>query len=87
MHRMCVGQSDITGDDFGTIFAEAIGGTHRESPLGIADVVLDGNAWSIKTIKSDTPFLQKDTRLISGRISPDYSLGIENPHANIEDTG
>lgn len=87
VHRMCVGQSDITGDDFGTIFAEAIGGNHRESPLGIADVVLEGNAWSVKTVKSSTPFTQQTVRLISGRISPDYSLGIENPHSNIADTG
>lgn len=87
VHRMCVGQSDITGDDFGTIYAEAIGGTHRESPLGVADVILDGNAWSVKTVKCTLPFEQRMVRLISGRISPDYSLGIENPHSNIEDTG
>ena len=44
VHRMAIGLSDITGDDFGTIFASAIEGVHRESPLGIADVLLDGNA-------------------------------------------
>ena len=33
VHRLAVGHSDITGDDFGTIFAKAVGGIHRESPL------------------------------------------------------
>ena len=87
VHRLAIGHSDITGDDFGTIFANAIGGDHRESPLGIADVVMNGNAWSVKTIKSSTPFTQKIARLISGRNSPDYSLGIDNPHDDINATG
>ena len=38
VHRLGIGVSDLTGDDFGTIFAEAIGGTHRARPLGVADV-------------------------------------------------
>lgn len=87
VHRMAIGHSDITGDDFGTIYANAIEGTHRQSPLGIADVLLNGNAWSVKTIKANSPFQQKIVRLISGRNSPDYSLGIENPHADIQATG
>ena len=87
VHRIAVGHSDITGDDFGTIFANAIEGTHRESPLGIADVLLEGNAWSVKTVKSTKPFKEKTIRLISGRNSPDYSLGIENPHNDIQATG
>jgi hypothetical protein len=87
VHRMAIGLSDITGDDFGTIFANAIEGVHRESPLGIADVLLNGNAWSVKTIKAKSPFEQKNVRLISGRNSPDYSLGIENPHTDLQATG
>lgn len=87
VHRMAVGHSDITGDDFGTIFANAIEGVHRESPLGIADVLLEGNAWSVKTVKETRPFTKKMVRLISGRNSPDYSLGIENPHKDIQATG
>ncbi len=43
VHRIAVGHGDITGDDFGTIFANAIGAEHRRKPLGIADVVW--NAW------------------------------------------
>lgn len=84
---MAIGMGDITGDDFGTIYAKAIEGSHRESPLGIADVVLDGNAWSVKTVKEKNPFSQNTVRLISGRNSPDYSLGIENPHDDINATG
>lgn len=87
VHRMAVGHSDITGDDFATIFADAVEGSHLSSPLGVADVVLDNNAWSVKTVKANTPFNQKTVRLISGRNSPDYSLGIENPHTDIQATG
>lgn len=78
---------DITGDDFGAIFANAVGGTHRAKPLGVADVELSGCAWSIKTVKSTQPFAQSTCRLISGRNSPDYSLNISNPRANPENTG
>lgn len=87
VHRLAIGQSDITGDDFGTIFANAIGGTHRESPLGIADVVMNGNAWSVKIVKANRPFTQKNVRLISGRNSPDFSLGIQNAHSDLKATG
>lgn len=87
VHRLAVGHADITGNDFGTIFANAIGGVHRESPLGIADVPLDGNAWSVKTIKAENPFTTNNVRVISGRNSPDYSLGIQNPHHNVNETG
>jgi len=87
VHRLAVGLGDITGDDFGTIFAHAIGGIHRGKPLGIADVEFNGSAWSIKTVKSALPFTQPVARLISGRNSPDYSLGISDPRANPENTG
>ncbi|MDO8751921.1 MAG: hypothetical protein Q7K03_12390 [Dehalococcoidia bacterium] len=87
VHRLAIGHGDLTGDDFGTIFAQAIKGEHRGKPLGIADVVLNGCAWSIKTVKSSRPFEQKTARLISGRNSPDYSLNIPDPHVNPENTG
>ncbi len=87
VHRLAVGHSDITGDDFGTIFANAIGGQHRARPLGIADVVLSGCAWSVKTVSSPHPFNQTRARLISGRNSPDFSLGIPDPHVNPQNTG
>jgi len=87
VHRLAVGHADISGDDFGGIFAEAVGGEHRSSTLGVADVVWNGCAWSVKTIKHDKPFKAKALRVISGRNSPDYSLGISDPRANIQDTG
>ena len=87
VHRLAVGMSDITGDDFGTIFAKSVGGEHRSRPLGVADVAWDGCGWSVKTVKQPRPFRVRRQRLISGRNSPDYSLGIEDPHADIQATG
>ena len=87
VHRLSIGQNDITGDDFGTIFANAAKGEHRASPLGVADVVANGTAWSIKTVKHPNPHKAKIVRLISGRNSPDYSLGISNPREDPEATG
>ena len=87
VHRLAVGQGDISGDDFGTIFANAVEGTHRERPLGVADVFTNGCAWSVKTVKDNRPFQKTWVPLISGRNSPDYSLNIQNPHANPEHTG
>lgn len=87
VHRLAIGHSDITGDDFGTIFANAIGGEHRGSPLGIADVILNGCAWSVKTLKLPRPYAARIIRLISGRNSADYSLGIPDPHVNPDNTG
>ena len=87
VHRLAIGMSDITGDDFGTIFANSIDGDHRSSPLGIADVGWDGCGWSVKTVKYARPFDRDHVRLISGRNSPDYSHGIENPHEDIQMTG
>ena len=86
VHRIAIGSTDISGDDFGTIFATAIKGEHRASPLGIADVIVNGCAWSVKTVKSSNPYTQKVVRLISGRNSPDYSVGIENPRENPDET-
>jgi len=82
-----VGHADITGDDFAGIFADTISGEHRLRPLGVTDVTWDECSWSAKTIKSSKPFTQKTARLISGRNSPAFSYGIDNPHDNIADTG
>jgi len=87
VHRLAIGHADITGDDFGTIFASAIDGEHRQSPLGIADVVANGTAWSVKIVKGKNPAKQPSVRLISGRNSPDFSLGIDNPRENPFNTG
>ena len=81
VYMLCVGYNDLTGDDWGNIFAEAIGGEHLQSPVGIADVVFDKMAWSMKTVKTTNPHRNEaSVRLISGRCSPDYSYGITDPH-------
>lgn len=87
VYLMYVGRKDITGDDWGDAFADAIGGTHFDSPIGIADVEFRGMAYSMKTVKHQNPFNCDKIRLISGRCSPDYSYGITDPHEDIQKTG
>lgn len=87
VYLLYIGRKDITGGDWGDAFAEAINGQHLDSPVGIADVVKDGMAWSMKTVKNANPHTVKILRLISGRCSPDYSYGITDPHKNIQETG
>lgn len=58
-----------------------------DSPVGIADVVLDKNCWSMKTVKNSDPLAAKNIRLISGLCSPDYSYGITDPHKDVQRTG
>lgn len=82
-----IGRKDLSGDDFGDAFAQAIGGQHLAQPLGIADVIMNKMAWSVKTVKDRTPLVKKSIRLISGRCSPDYSYGISDPHADVQKTG
>lgn len=81
------GRADMTGDDWGDIFADIIGGKHLASSVGIADVELGNMAWSMKTVKSTNVFECESIRLISGRCSPDFSFGITDPHENIQRTG
>ena len=83
------GHRDITGSNWGDALAYAVAGRHLDSPLGIADVVLENNniAWSAKTIKNESPHTVQNIRLISGRCSPDYSYGITDPHEDIQRTG
>ena len=87
VHLLYIGRKDITGADWGDAFSDAIGGIHLDSPVGIADVVLGKMAWSMKTVKTANPFTVRTIRLISGRCSPDYSYGITDPHADIQQTG
>lgn len=86
-YHFAVGKSDITGDDWGDIFAKAIGGGHLDKPLGLADVIYEGMAWSAKSVKITKPFSAKNIRLISGRNSPDFSYGVTDPHEDIQHTG
>lgn len=88
VYLLCVGTKDLTGDEWGNVFAEAIGGHHLQSPVGIADVTFDKMAWSMKTVKKPNPHNDNASiRLISGRCSPDYSYGITDPHEDIQKTG
>ena len=87
VHLLAVGNADITGDAFDQIFAAAIGGTCLGRPLGIADVTWNGCCWSVKTVKQKKPHSVPQVRLISGRNSPTYSAGINNPLENVQETG
>lgn len=87
IYNYATGKNDINGEEWGNIFAEAIGGKHFNSPMGLADVVYDKMAWSLKSVKAKKPHACKNVRVISGRCSPDYSYGIENPHDDISKTG
>ena len=88
IYMLCVGCTDLTGDDWGSVFAESINGKHLQSPVGIADVTLGRMAWSMKTVKLNNPHrAAAAVRLISGRCSPDYSYGITDPHEDIQKTG
>lgn len=87
VYHFAVGKHDINGDDWGDIFSKAILGDHLARPVGLADVVLDGMAWSMKSVKNNDPFNCNRVRVISGRCSPDYSYGITDPHSDIQATG
>ena len=41
----------------------------------------------VKTVQHNKPHTAKKVRLISGRNSPDYSVGISDPRADIQATG
>ncbi len=82
-----MGNSDISGQDWGDIFAKGICGEHFGKPLGLADVVFEGMAWSVKSVKATNPHAARSIRVISGRCSPDYSYGITDPHQDIPQTG
>lgn len=81
------GRKDISGDDWGDAFADALGGKHLASPVGIADVEYGNYCWSMKTVKYSKPFVQRTLSLISGRCSPDYSYNIYDPHKDPQRTG
>jgi hypothetical protein len=51
VYNFAVGKSDISGEDWGDIFAKAVDGGHLSSPVGLADVVLEGQAWSVKSVR------------------------------------
>ena len=81
-----VGRKDLSGDDWGDIFAAAVNGVHLQIPLGIADIALDTTAWSAKTVKSKNAATTR-VRLISGRNSPIFSAGNQDFFADVQETG
>lgn len=87
VHRLAVGQTNISGDDFGDIFAAAVDGNHLKNPIGVTDVVWGNCSWSVKTVQAPKPFELLNVRLISGRNSPVYSYGITDPLSDVEKTG
>lgn len=87
MHLKAVGHADMSGDQFSRIFADAISGQSYARPLGIADVSWNGCCWSVKTVQHKRPHEAKQIRLISGRNSPTYSSGINDPFENVQETG
>ena len=86
-YNFAIGKADIDGEDWGDIFAKAIDGCHLNRPLGLADVIYEEMAWSVKSVKNAAPHYVKNVRVISGRCSPDYSYGITDPHEDVEQTG
>ena len=52
VYLLHTGRTDISGDDWADTFAQAVGGTHFASPVGIADVAVGKMAWSMKTVKN-----------------------------------
>ena len=87
VYHYAIGKADITGEDWGDIFAKSIDANHLAKPLGLADVVKDGLAWSVKSVKQKYPHSCSSIRVISGRNSPDYSYNIQNPHEDPQATG
>lgn len=75
---------------FSAMFAEAVhpAAVDHRSPAGVADVSWENCAWSVKTVKrKKSAFDAGRLRLISGRNSPGYSMGIEEPLRDPQATG
>jgi hypothetical protein len=70
----------LEGPEWENIFADAINGQWKPSPVGLDDIVKGNCAWSAKSVKNNKPFSVGTVRLISGRNNPEYSFH------NIEDT-
>lgn len=78
---------DISGDEWGDIFAASVNGSHLNSPLGIVDIALGNTAWSAKTVKAVNPARTTRVRLISGRNAPVFSFGNDDPFTDVQETG
>ena len=87
VYSNAVGRQDISGDDWGDIFAAAVNGTHLKSPLGVVDIALGNTAWSAKTVKSSNSVSTARVRLISGRNAPIFSFDNQDSFSDIQETG
>ena len=87
VYSSAVGRKDMSGDDWGDIFAAAVNGTHLRSPLGVVDIALGNTAWSAKTVKSSNPISTSRVRLISGRNAPVFSFENQDSFSDIQETG
>ena len=90
VYSTAVGRKDISGDDWGDIFAAAVNGAHLKSPLGVVDIALGNTAWSAKTVKSprsSNPVSTDRVRLISGRNAPVFSFENQDVFSDVQETG
>jgi hypothetical protein len=65
----------LEGSEWEQIFANAINGEWKPSPVGLDDIIKGNCAWGAKTVKNRNPFTVSSIRLISGRNNPEYSYG------------
>lgn len=68
-------QPSLEGSEWEQIFAKAINGEWKPSPIGLDDIVKGNCAWGAKSVKNARPFTVCAIRLISGRNNPEYSFG------------
>lgn len=87
VYSRAVGRKDLSGDDWGDIFAASVNGIHLKSPLGVVDIVLGHTAWSAKTVKLRNPAEASRVRLISARAAPIFSFGNQDSFSDIQATG
>ncbi len=89
VHRIAMGEKDISGDNYGDLLAYALDGDHLSKPEGVVDIVRNGCAWSAKTLKKPQPhnIIGKRVRLISGRNSVDFSFDVSDAKKDIQATG
>lgn len=67
--------ASLEGPEWEEMFANAIEGDWKPSPVGLDDILKGNCAWGAKSVKSNSPFTVATIRLISGRNNPEYSFG------------
>lgn len=82
-----MGRKDVSGDDWGDIFAAAVNGVHFGKNEGVVDIALGSTAWSAKTVKLSNPVSMNRVRLISGRNDPIFSFGNRDFFSDVQETG